>query len=85
MLITTKISPKKFTAKNLISLTTLETTKTNKQTNTSLTILYVINTRKSVKLNASSVDLCYLEYPEKMNTMSEETEEDRPRVLRWQS
>ena len=73
------------TVKNLISLTTFETIKANKQTNTSLTILYVINTRKSVKLNASSVDLCYLEYSEKMNTMSEETEEDRPRVLRWQS
>ena len=32
-----------------------------------------MNTRKSIRLNVSDVDLYYLEYPEKMNTKSEET------------
>ena len=42
----------------------------------------MMNTRKSVRLNVSGVDdLCYLEYPEKMNTKSEETREDQPRIL----
>ena len=42
----------------------------------------VMNIRKSVRLNISGIDgLCYLEYPEKMNTKSEETGEDRPRIL----